>query len=73
MFTYVIYNSDGSTHSVRRSKEQPKEFEIEAVTPEGGFFIDLTGQESFDTMDLLEIHEGYRADPETKRLIKIEA
>lgn len=70
MITCVICGSDGSIISVRRGGELPDEFELQMNTPEGGFFINLTGQEPFDTMDLLDIHNGYKVNPKTKKLVK---
>ena len=71
MEIYVICNADGSIYSVRSGEGLPPISAMESVTPEGGFVIDLTGQESFDNMDIVEIHEGYKADKSKKKLVKI--
>jgi hypothetical protein len=44
--------------------------ELALNTPEGGFFLDITGQAAFDEMDILEIHNGYQADAKRKKLVK---
>jgi len=69
MVTYVICSSTGEIISVCRCDEMPDEIESELNTPEGGFIIDLTGQEPFDTLEALEIHNGYQADTKKKKLI----
>ena len=71
MITFVICNPDGTIVIVGRREELPSELELEMNTPEGGFMIDLTGQEPFDTMDILDIHNGYKSDAKKKKLIKI--
>lgn len=70
MVTYVICNSAGEIITVCRCDEMPDEMERELNTPEGGFIIDLTGQKSFDTLEVLEIHNGYQADAKKQKLIK---
>lgn len=72
MLTYAICYSDGTINSVYRSDVLPGEFEMKMSIPEGGFLIDLTGQEPFDTLDILDIHNGFVADPQKKMLIKLE-
>jgi len=71
MITFTICNPDGTIITVGRREELPGDIEIEMNTPEGGFMIDLTGQEPFDTMDILDIHNGYKADAKKKKLVKI--
>ncbi|MDR2712533.1 MAG: hypothetical protein LBB91_05405 [Clostridiales bacterium] len=70
MFTYVYCRSDGEILSVNCCDELPGELERDLNTPEGGFFIDLTGQKPFDTLDVGEIHNGYQADAKKQKLIK---
>jgi hypothetical protein len=70
MITYAICNPDGSIISVCRCDELPDEYSQKKNIPEGGFLIDLSGQEPFDTQDILEIHNGYQADAKKKKLIK---
>jgi hypothetical protein len=72
MFTYAICSSDGSIHSVGRSEELPNEREREMNIPAGGFLIDLTGQENFDTVSILDIHKNYLADTKKLKLVKHE-
>ena len=71
MVTYAICSLNGTISSVGRREELPLDEELEMNTPEGGFMLDLTGQEPFDTLDILEIHSGYKADVKKKKLIKI--
>ena len=71
MVTYVVCNQDNSIDSVRRCDELPDELLLGMIIPEGGFLIDLTGQGDFDSMDVLDIHNGYKADTKKKKLIKI--
>ena len=70
MFTYAICSPDGSIYSVGRGEELPNEIEREMNIPAGGFLIDLTGQEDFDNMNILDIHNSYQADTEKKSLVK---
>ena len=70
MFTYALFNADGSVHSVGRSEELPDAKHLEINTPEGGFFLDLTGQGDFDSMDILDIHNHYQADAKKAKLVK---
>jgi len=67
----VFCNPDGSIYSVRHTEKSPDETELAFYIPEGGFFIDLTGQKPFETMDILDIHNGYKADSNKKKLVKI--
>ncbi|MCL1872569.1 MAG: hypothetical protein FWF85_00445 [Clostridiales bacterium] len=69
MVTYVICNSAGEIITVCRCEELPNEIEREFNIPEGGFIIDLTGQKPFETLEVLEIHNGYQADAKKKKLI----
>ena len=71
MITWVICNPDGSIYSVRQEDKIPEGDELALVLPEGCFYIDITGQEPFDSMDILDIHNGYKADAKKKKLIKI--
>ena len=71
MVTYAICSSDGSIYSVGRGEDLPNEMEREMNIPAGGFLIDLTGQEDFDNMNILEIHNNYKADAEKKKLVKL--
>ena len=70
MITYAICNADGSIQSVGRGDEPPNEMEREMNIPSGGFLIDLSGQEDFDAMNILDIHKNYKADTENKKLVK---
>jgi len=72
MVTYAICGSDGSIHAVGRGEELPNAMEREMNIPAGGFLIDLTGQEDFDTINILDIHKNYKADAEKKTLVKNE-
>jgi hypothetical protein len=71
MLTYVICSADGNILSVSRSEELPNETEREMNIPADGFLIDITGQEDFDVMDILDIHNNYKADVEKKNLVKV--
>ena len=71
MVTYALCDQDGFIISVRREDTMPKEEEIKLYLPDNGFYIDLTGKESFDTMDLIDITDGYKADSKKKKLVKI--
>jgi len=70
MITYVICEADGTIHSVSRLEEIPDEAAMKAMIPEGGFFIDLSGQEEFEAMDIIDIHEKFQADARKKKVIK---
>ena len=70
MITYVIFNSDGAIVSISRGDEAPNAMDLEANTPEGGLSIDITGQDGFDAMDILDIHNNYQVNPKTKKLVK---
>jgi hypothetical protein len=70
VLTYVFCKSNGEILSVGRSEDLPNERELEINIPEGGFFLDITGQSPFDDMDILDIHNGYQADAKKKKLIK---
>ncbi|MCL1848302.1 MAG: hypothetical protein FWF83_01315 [Clostridiales bacterium] len=70
MVTYVICEADGTIHSVSRQTNLPDEETMETMLPEGGYVIDLTGQEEFEEMDILEIHEHFMASATKKRLVK---
>ncbi|NLT58001.1 MAG: hypothetical protein GXX99_03465 [Clostridiales bacterium] len=71
MFTHVLCSKDGTIFSVGRGEALPSESEVDINVPEGGFLIDLTDQAPFDTLDLLDIHNGYKANPRTKKLVKL--
>ena len=73
MITYVICRADGAIVTVMRGDEAPNEMDLEMNTPEDGFAFDATGQDDFDSMDILDIHDNYRGDAEKKILIKCEA
>jgi hypothetical protein len=70
MKTIVIFEPDGSIHSVRRGEDSPDEVELAFYIPDGGFYIDISGQELFDEMDIVDIHNGYEADSKRKMLVK---
>jgi len=70
MVTYVICESDGSIRSVRRTAELPSAEEKKLILPEGGYVIDLTGQEGFEEMDIMDIHVHYQAGANKKRVVK---
>ena len=72
MFTYAICSIDGAIVSIGRCGYLPDMKDREMNTPEGGIFLDLTGQEDFDSMEILEIHENYKADIQKKKLVKKE-
>ena len=71
MITWVICNPDGSIYSIRKEETMPEGEELEFIVPEGCFYIDITGQETFANMDILDIHNNYKADSKKKKLIKI--
>jgi len=71
MLTLVFFSADGSIYSVRRCEELPDESELSLLIPEEGFYIDVTGQKPFDETDILDIHNGYKADAKKKKLVKI--
>jgi len=73
MATFVICNPDGIIQSVRRSDDSLEEQFIGADVPEGGFYIDLTGQKTFDELDTMDILTGYKANVKTKKLVKLKA
>ena len=70
MITYVICEADGTIHSVSRLEEMPEAAEMETMIPEGGFFIDISGQEEYEEMDILDIHNKFQAGATRKRLVK---
>jgi len=71
MVTYALCNPDGDICSVRREEKLPENPTIlKMILPEGGFLLDLTEEESFDSLALLEIHNNYKADTNKQTLIK---
>ena len=72
MSTYVICDSDGLILSIERSEMKMDETVVQSNVPDGGFFIDLTGQKPFESMDIVDIHLGYKADVKKKKLVKKE-
>jgi len=70
VLTYAFFKADGEVFLVGRGEELPNEIDIEMNTPEGGFFLNITGQKPFDDMDILDIHNGYQLDVKKKKLIK---
>ena len=73
MATFAICYPDGRIQSVRRSDEAPEECGVNADLPEGGFYIDLTGQKAFDELDIMDILTGYKANAKTKKLVKLKS
>ena len=71
MATYACCGPDGTIHCVGRREELPDEINVQMNIPEGGFFLDITGQGDFDAMDILDIHNNYKADVKKKKLVKI--
>ena len=71
MKTYVICKSDGEIVSVRRGEGMLNNIEVEMNAGPHGFSLDLSGQAPFEEMDILDIHNGYKADPQTKKLIPL--
>jgi len=72
MSTYIVCTADGTILITERGETLPPELVIQENVPEGGFYIDLTGQEPFDTMDIMDINTNYKVDPKKKKLVKIE-
>jgi len=71
MITYAYCYPDGDIYSVRREEKTPEDPTIlKMILPEGSFLIDLTGKESFDILDILEIHTNYKADTSKQKLIR---
>ena len=70
MVTFVICEADGSIHSVSRQTNLPDEETMETMLPEGGYVIDLTEQEEFEAMDIMDIQEHYMAGANKKRVVK---
>jgi len=60
-------------HAVRRSDDSLDERVYSADAPDGGFFIVLTGQKTFDELDTMDILTGYKANVKTKKLVKLKA
>ena len=73
MTTIVLCYPDGRIQAVRRSEDSLEEQFISADVPEGGFYIDLTGQKTFDELDTMDILTGYKANVKTKKLVKLKA
>ena len=70
MATYVICDADGAIYSVGRIEELPTAEELAVNTPDGGFVLDLTGQDDFEAMEILDIHNGYKSNAKKTKLIK---
>jgi len=73
MATFAICYPDGRIQSVRRSDEAPEECGVSADVPEGGFYVDITGQSTFDELGTMDILTGYKVNVKTKKLVKIKA
>jgi len=73
MTTTALCYPDGKIQAVRRSEQHLDERGIIADLPEDGFYIDLTGQKTFDELDTMDILTGYKANVKTKKLVKLKA
>jgi len=71
MSTYIVCNAEGLIVITERGDTLPPENIIQSNVPEGGFYIDLTDQKPFDTMDIVDINTNYKVDPKKKKLVKI--
>ena len=70
MGTYVLCSSEGSIYTVLRGGEPPSESDIAANVPDGGFLIDVTEEGDFDSMELIDIYENYKAGAKKDKLVK---